>query len=168
MFQFLAPLLTAVKAASPYIAAAGTVAGIGSAMQSGRQGRRAAREQQRLAQAQIIDERRARIREAMITQAALSNIAAQTGTAESSGVIGAAGSVSSQLGGALGFSYGTETASLRASGFEERAAKYGTLSQNLFAASDLFSRFDAPAPEEPKKIPGVNGAPMNSPGLRYR
>ena len=115
------------------------VGGIAANVQASRDAKKSRVAQQRIALAQMREDRQQRVREMVLKQAQLGNIAAQTGTAGSSGAAGAAGSMMGQTGSALGFSQGTATLSAQGNSLENSAMRYQTMGQNLFAAGDIFS-----------------------------
>lgn len=116
---------TFLSAAAGPLAVVGMLSGLVSGAKARRQERHAQRraraEQRRIEQMQIAEGRRARARQAIAANSLIVNAAAQTGTAGSSGAIGAASSIASQYGSAVAFSQATEQMSVRVSNFEQQA-----------------------------------------------
>ena len=123
--------------ATTAIAAVGLLVGTGSTVVAQRQQKKARRSQQRIADLQADRQRRAQLREARIRRAQVENIAAQTGTAESSGEIGATGAIQSQLASNLSFLDQTQTLSNRASSALQSASdiqSFGAVTKALTSA----------------------------------
>lgn len=127
------------------IAIAGlSVAGVGTAasIQQGRQARkasqRAADEQSKIASEQRAQnaasaaaERRQQVREERVRRGTIMNAANNTGTAGSSGVMGAVGSLSTQLASNMGANQGAFMRGQRISGYAQNAADYNTSAANF-------------------------------------
>lgn len=133
-------------------------------------------EQQKLAQSEekaanaatMAQDRRKSIREERIRRAQIIAASSNTGVGESSGVSGASGSLSTQLGTNIGFSRGMERIGGNISQFNQNAAAFmsssqnhlnradnwgqiGSLSMSIFNASGGFGAFNTggmPAPQQ--------------------
>lgn len=101
-------------------------------------------EQQKKAQAEekaanaatMAADRRRAIREERIKRAQVIAASSNTGVGESSGVSGATGSLSTQLGTGIGFSRGMERIGNNISGFNQAAANFMSSSQNHMNSAD--------------------------------
>lgn len=113
----------------------GAIAGLAGSAKAKKQQKKARREAIRLQRLQAAEQRRERVRQAIIANSVMRNTAAQTGTTGSSGVLGGSASVASQVGSAVAFSQFTEGLSLKIGAAEQKAANAEYLSR---VGSDLF------------------------------
>lgn len=117
-----------------YIAVAATGASAYSSYQSGQAQKRQYEAEQRKAEVQNVRNVRQQIREARMTQASMTNVAAQTGGMGGSALAGGTASVGSQLAGNLGYMSDIATentaisnAAISASGFQTTATIFGQI-----------------------------------------
>lgn len=119
-----------------YIAVGTTATSAVMSYQSGKAQREQYRAEQRKAEVQNIRNVRQQIREARMTQASMTNVAAQTGGMGSSALAGGTASVGSQLAGNLSYmsdiadqNTAITNAAISASGFQTAATIFGTVGQ---------------------------------------
>lgn len=86
--------------------------------------------------AQMAQDRRQTIREERIRRAKIIQASENTGVGESSGLMGATGSLQTQLGTNIGFSRGMEEIGGRISSFNQNAANFMTSAQNHLNDAD--------------------------------
>lgn len=130
--------LSSIAVAGLAVAGVSTAASIQQGRQSRKASQRAADEQSKIASEQRAQnassaaaERRQQIREERVRRGAIMNAAANTGTAGSSGVIGAVGSLSTQLSSNMGANQGAIMRGQRISGYAQNAANYNTSAANF-------------------------------------
>jgi hypothetical protein len=97
------PQAPALAIAGLALAAVGTGVQFVAGQKQAKAGRKAAREQQRLAALEARRARRRTIREARIARGAALNVAGQVGAGESSGLAGGLSGIAAQAGSNLGF-----------------------------------------------------------------
>lgn len=105
---------------------------------------KAQKEQQAMNAAKAAQERRQQVREERIRQARLLQASENTGTTDSSGQIGAEGSLATQLQGNVGFNLGLQRSAANISRFNQNATDYleeaqmwkavGNISSSIFSA----------------------------------
>lgn len=134
-----------------YIAVAATGVSAYSSYQSGQAQKRQYEAEQRKAEVQNVRNVRQQIREARMTQASMTNVAAQTGGMGGSALAGGTASVGSQLAGNLGYMSDIATentaisnAAISASGFQTTATIFGQIG----SAASLYGKIKG-APTAP-------------------
>jgi hypothetical protein len=121
------PTATTLAVAGLALAAVGTGVQFVAGRQQAKAGRKAAREQQRLAALEARRARRRTIREARIARGAALNVAGQVGAGESSGLAGGLSGITAQAGANLGFSTQTEAIGGRITKFGLQASRAASL-----------------------------------------
>jgi hypothetical protein len=119
-----------------YLAVGATTASAVSSYQSGKAQKEQYRAEQRKAEIQNVRAVRQQIREARMTQASMTNVAAQTGGMGGSALAGGTSSVGAQLAGNLGYmsdiadqNTAITNAAISASGFQTTATIFGAVGQ---------------------------------------
>jgi hypothetical protein len=121
-----------------YAAIASTLAQVGTTAQANKENRRAAADEERRRKGEAAVARRSAIRERLITQAELNAGAVTSGTTGSSGYLGANSSIASQFGSNQGFVRGQQKQMQQVASHQQKAANWGTATQNLDALSGMF------------------------------
>jgi hypothetical protein len=131
--------------AVPFIQVGAAVLGVAAQQEGQKQVEKASQERQKLARVQRSRERRKVARETIIQQAAIKNVAAQTGTAGSSGAIGAEQTLTSRAESNLGLldaAARTETAvgaaNVAAARAQTRASIFSTVGSLAEPVASLF------------------------------
>jgi hypothetical protein len=133
--------------ALPFIIAGAAVATAYSVYESGQAQEEQYRGEQRKAEVQNVRNVRQQIREARLTQASMTNVAAQTGGMGGSGLAGGTSSVGSQLAGNLGYMSDIATentaitnAAISASQWQTTATIFGQVG----SLSSMYSKVNTP------------------------
>lgn len=129
-------LVVGAVAASSYVSYTERKEAKKDAKRAANEQRKAQSEQRAQQAAQQAAERRQQIREERVRRAKILQSAQNTGTAGGSGVAGAVGSLSTQLGANIGMNLGAIQASNRISAFMQNAADYNLASQNHMFNAD--------------------------------
>lgn len=146
----MAAISTIVAVASLTVATTSAIASNVNQNRAERANRAAANEQKKANSEQVAmnaakaaQERRQQVREARVRQGKLMQAAENTGTAGSSGELGAMGGMATQLGANIGTNLGMLAGQSRANAFNQAAADYQTEAQSALSdassAQNLFS-----------------------------